>query len=161
VTVDGPSTRKMLKLAEQADRKKLKVAVGLMCRHCDARKELLKRIEDGQIGDINLLRCYRQHGPVGYAFSGPKPQAISHLIYQISAGSSVEYTFADGARMFLEGRTMEGCHQEFASYAHGSKGSAVISSNSHSPARCRTYKGQSMTSKDSPLWAFPGEEPNP
>src|SRR5439155_26220939 len=39
---------------------------------------------------------------------------------------SVEYTFADGTKFYLEGRNMSGCHQEFASYAHGTKGSAVI-----------------------------------
>src|SRR5262249_24737559 len=74
---------------------------------------------------------------------------------------SVEYTFADGAKMFLEGRTMSGCHQEFASYAHGTKGSAVISSNSHTPARCRTYKSQHMVKQDL-TWQFPPPpEPNP
>jgi predicted dehydrogenase len=73
---------------------------------------------------------------------------------------TVEYTFADGSKLMLEGRTMEGCHQEFASYAHGSKGSAVISTSSHSPARCRTYKGQKM-SKENLTWAFPQPEPNP
>src|SRR5437667_6410850 len=43
IAVDGPSTRKMLKLGEEAERKKLKVGVGLMCRHCAARHELYKR----------------------------------------------------------------------------------------------------------------------
>src|SRR5439155_6313163 len=37
VTVDGPSTRKMLKLGEDAEKRNLKVRVGLMCRHCAAR----------------------------------------------------------------------------------------------------------------------------
>ena len=46
---------------------------------------------------------------------------------------SVEYTFADGTKMFLEGRTMPGCHKEFASYAHGTRGSAVISTIGHTP----------------------------
>ena len=41
-TVDGPSTSKMLALAERSVRKNLKVGVGLMCRHCDARKALLE-----------------------------------------------------------------------------------------------------------------------
>ena len=63
-------------------------------------------------------------------------------------------------KMFLEGRNIDGCQQEFASYAHGSKGSAVISSNSHSPARCRIYKGQKFTRNDI-VWAFPQPEPNP
>ena len=53
---------------------------------------------------------------------------------------SVEYTFADGAKFFLEGRTMPGCHNEFASYAHGSRGSAVISISGHHPARCRIHR---------------------
>jgi hypothetical protein len=56
---------------------------------------------------------------------------------------------------------MPGCRQEFASYAHGTKGSAVISSNSHTPARCRTYKSQHINKKSDQIWAFGTEEPNP
>jgi predicted dehydrogenase len=212
VTVDGPSTRKMLALGEEAKKKNLKVGVGLMCRHCEAREELLKRINDGAIGDIVLLRAYRQTGPVGSALVEPKPDDISELHYQIrkfhgflwasggcysdflihnideccwmkgawpvqAKGSgarcyrenyidqnfdnySVEYTFDDGAKLLLEGRNIPSCTQEFASYAHGTKGSAVISSNSHSPARCRIYKGQKFTKKDL-VWAFPQPEANP
>ena len=75
---------------------------------------------------------------------------------------SVEYTFADGTKLFLEGRNIDGCHQEFASYAHGTKGSAVISSNSATrPARCRIYKGQNFDSADDIVWACPQPEPNP
>src|SRR5205823_6031072 len=58
ITVDGPSTRRMIALGEQAARNNLKVGVGLMCRLCDARKELVERIRDGQMGEINLLRAY-------------------------------------------------------------------------------------------------------
>jgi predicted dehydrogenase len=212
VTVDGPTTKKMLVLGEEARKKNLKVGVGLMCRHCEAREELFKRIKDGAIGDILLLRAYRQQRPVGSALVEPKPNDISELMYQIrkfhgflwaSGGCysdfnihnideccwmkdawpvqaqgtgartyrenyidqnfdtySVEYTFDDGAKLLLEGRNIPGCHQEFASYVHGSKGSAVISSNSHSPARCRIYKGQKFTKQDL-VWAFPQPEPNP
>ena len=59
VTVDGPTTRRMLELGEQSAQKNLKVGVGLMVRHCRARQELLKRIKDGQIGDIVAMRAYR------------------------------------------------------------------------------------------------------
>ena len=52
VTVDGPTTRKMLDLGEKSMKKNLKVGVGLMCRHCEARSELFDRIKDGEIGDI-------------------------------------------------------------------------------------------------------------
>src|SRR6202007_175536 len=47
VTVDGPTTKKMLALGEESVKKNLKVGVGLMCRHCDARKELFDRIKNG------------------------------------------------------------------------------------------------------------------
>jgi len=212
VTVDGPTTRRMIALGDEAAKKNLKVGVGLMCRHCDARGELFKRIQDGQIGDIVLLRAYRQTGPVGSALVEPKPEGISELMYQIkrfhgflwasggcysdflihnideccwmkdewptkASGTgartyrenyidqnfdtySVEYSFNDGAKMQLEGRNIDGCKQEFASYVHGTKGSAVISSSSHTPARCKIYKGQNMTKKDI-VWSAPQPEANP
>jgi predicted dehydrogenase len=212
VTVDGPSSRKMLALNEGAKKKNLKVGVGLMCRHCEAREELFQRIKDGQIGDIVMLRAYRQTSPVGSALTEPKPDDISELMYQIrkfhgflwasggcysdflihnideccwmkeawpvkASGSggrnyrgdyidqnfdtySVEYSFDDGAKLFLEGRNIPGCHQEFASFVHGTKGSAVISSNSHTPAKCRIYKGQKFAKSDI-VWAFPPPEQNP
>jgi predicted dehydrogenase len=213
ISVDGPSTRRMVALGEQAGRAGLKVGVGLMCRHCDARKELERRIRDGQIGDINLLRAYRMAGPTATAFSEPKPANISELLYQIqrfhsflwaSGGAfsdflihnideccwmkggwpvsakasggrhyrgnyidqnfdtySVEYTFADGAKLFLEGRTMNGCHNEFASYAHGSRGAAVISQSGHAPSRARIYRSQNLTNADDITWRAPRDEPNP
>jgi len=212
VTVDGPSTRKMLKLGEESVKKNLKVGVGLMCRHCDARTELHKRVKDGEIGDVILMRAYRMHGPLGSAFVGPKPAGTSsELLYQIrnfhaflwaSGGCysdfyihnideccwmkdawpvkaqgiggrhyrgdnvdqnfdhyAVEYTFADGAKLLLDGRNMGGCHDEFASYAHGSKGAAIISTAGHAPAKCRIYKGQNFTGE--PAWKFAAPEPNP
>jgi predicted dehydrogenase len=212
VTVDGPSTRKMLKLAEESQKRNLKVGVGLMCRHCAARHELFDRIKSGAIGDILLLQAYRMQGPEAKEYSPPKPPDISELMYQVkrfhsflwasggcfsdflihnideccwmkdawpvraqaSGGRhyrgnnidqnfdhySVEYTFADGAKLVLEGRNITGCHQQFASYARGAKGSAIISTSSHSPAKCRIYKGQNFKSDDL-VWRFPSQEPNP
>ncbi len=218
VTVDGPTSRRMFELAEEATRKNLKVGVGLMVRHCRGRRQLKERIASGEIGDLVALRAYRMHGPVGYAFSGPKPDDMSHLMYQIqrfhsflwaSGGLfsdfyihqideccwmkgewpvkahatggrhyrgdaidqnfdnySVEYTFADGSKFFFYGRTMDGCMDDFSSYAHGSSGVAVISDGSHTPGRVRTYKGQlvgNYRERNNPnlIWAFPQPEPNP
>ncbi len=73
---------------------------------------------------------------------------------------SVEYTFKDGSKLFLDGRTMPNCHSEFASYAHGTKGSAVISASGHSPAKCRIYSGQSMK-KEFETWKCQAKEPSP
>jgi predicted dehydrogenase len=73
---------------------------------------------------------------------------------------SVEYTFADGTKFFFIGRSQPGCHNEFASYAHGTKGAAIVSTASHTPGRVRLFKGHNLT-KDNLLWAFPQPEPNP
>ena len=72
----------------------------------------------------------------------------------------------------FDGRNMAGCRDEFASYAHGSKGSAVISTLGHTPGLTRIYKGQKMprvnSRKDLPLaedpnlaWSFPQPERSP
>jgi len=83
VTVDGPSTRKLLKLAEESVKKNLKVGVGLMSRHSRALQELADRIRNGEIGEIILMRGFRVHGPIGYFSSLPKPQDMSELLYQV------------------------------------------------------------------------------
>jgi predicted dehydrogenase len=213
ICVDAPTGRRMIELGKEAAKKNLKVGVGLMCRHCQARGELFDRIQNGEIGDLVLLRAYRMAGPTASGFSTRVPEGENELEYQIkrfhsflwaSGGGysdflihnidegcwmkngwpveakasggrhyrgdyidqnfdsySVEYTFDDGAKMYLEGRLIDNCHKEFATYAHGSKGSAVVSTAGHVPSRARIYKGQSMTRKDTPVWQFQGEEPNP
>jgi predicted dehydrogenase len=83
VTVDGPTSRRMLKLAEEATAKNLKVGVGLMSRHSRALEELAKRVHDGELGEIILQRGYRMHGPAGFFSSLPKPPGISDLLYQV------------------------------------------------------------------------------
>jgi predicted dehydrogenase len=81
VTVDGPTTRKMLKLAKESVKKNLKVGVGLMSRHSRALEELAKRVHDGQIGDLILQRGYRMGGRA--ATCGPAPDNMSELLYQV------------------------------------------------------------------------------
>lgn len=218
VTVDGPTTRKMIALSDEADKKNLKVGVGLMVRHCKGRQQLHDRIRQGQIGDISYLRAYRLGGSAGT--TGPKPKNMSEVLYQVqrfhsflwasgglfsdynihqideccwmkdawpvkahAAGGrhyrgnnvdqnfdnySIEYTFADGVKFFFIGRSQQGCHDEFASYAHGSKGSAIISTNVHTPGRVRIFKDQNVNLRDyksdNVAWSFsqPNEsEPNP
>src|SRR5437899_4075220 len=61
LTADGPTSRKMFKLGEEAKAKNLKVGVGLMSRHQRGFQELQKRIQQGEIGDVILLRGYRMH----------------------------------------------------------------------------------------------------
>jgi hypothetical protein len=83
---------------------------------------------------------------------------------------SVQYTYADGTRLFYDGRNMPNVHNEFASYVHGSKGSAVVTSNSHTPGHTRIYSGQSIPrwqqgqrepAPENLVWAFPQPERSP
>ncbi|WP_396625371.1 Gfo/Idh/MocA family protein [Luteitalea sp.] len=211
VTVDGPTTRKMFELADASVRKNLKVGVGLMCRHCDARRDLQQRVRDGQIGDIVSMRAYRMQRPGNNVFVKPDP-SMPEVMFQLrrfhaflwaSGGVfsdynihnideccmikeawpvkaqalgarhyrgdhvdqnldvySVEYTFPDGTTLHFDGRNLEGAYGEFASYAHGSRGVAVISTNRHTPARCRIYKGQ-VIDETKLAWAYPPEERSP
>jgi len=83
VTVDGPTSKRMLKLADDATARNLKVGVGLMSRHARPLQELSQRIRNGELGEIILMRGYRMHGPAGYFESPPKPADISDLDYQV------------------------------------------------------------------------------
>jgi len=55
---------------------------------------------------------------------------------------SVEYTFADGGKFIMDGRCMDGCREIYSSHAHGSKGSAMVSSAGDCGLPSLTYKGQ-------------------
>ncbi len=219
LTVDGPTSRRMLELADKASAKNLKVAVGLMSRHSRPMQELAKRIHDGQIGDITNMRAYRMTGPVATVFSEKWPGTPSELLWQISrfhsfiwaSGGifndayihvidhccwmknawpvkaqalggrnyrnspegkpyvdqnfdtySVEYIFDDGTRLFLDGRFMPGCAQIYNSFAHGTKGSAVISKFGDCGMPSSIYKGQKAT-KSKLVWEskVPADQTNP
>jgi myo-inositol 2-dehydrogenase/D-chiro-inositol 1-dehydrogenase len=58
VAVDGPGVRKFLAAAEEAKRKNLKVGVGLQRHHHAGHIEAVKRLQDGQIGDIVAMQAY-------------------------------------------------------------------------------------------------------
>ena len=203
---DAPGVRRLLKAAEASEKKPMKVAAGFMWRHSKARQEVIQRIHDGAIGDLNLLRIYRVHGP---HFCPRLPKGANELVFQIQhpfsfnwatggffvdwhchnidvacwakgswpvsaqgmggrcyseAGNlfdhySVEFTFADGAKLFAFSRHMNGCWNEYADYAHGTKGSAVLMTNLGT-ANPRIYKGQQMT-EENLVWKLGTGEPNP
>src|SRR5690606_21760503 len=161
--------------------------------------ELHSRIQDGEIGDILMMRGYRMHGPVASFRSLPKPAGISEVAYQIqrfhsfiwaSGGAysdfyihhidhlcwmknawpvkaqalggrhyklspegepyvdqnfdsyAVEYVFEDGARFLMDGRCMNGCKPIYSSYAHGTKGMAIVSKANACGAPSSTSRSQ-------------------
>ena len=64
---------------------------------------------------------------------------------------SVEYTFEDGAKMIFDGRCVNGTNPIYASYAHGSKGLAVVSKANDCGFPSSTFKGQNM-SRSNLIW---------
>jgi len=64
VAVDSPGIRRVLAAAELAKQKKLNVVVGLQRRYQTNYREVLKRIEDGKIGDIVSGQVYWNSGGV-------------------------------------------------------------------------------------------------
>jgi len=58
VAVDAPGVRRVLAAAEEAKKKNLKVGVGLQRHHQQVYIETIKRLQDGQIGDIHTARAY-------------------------------------------------------------------------------------------------------
>src|ERR1700678_822921 len=83
LTADGPTSKRMFRLGQEAQARNLKVGVGLMSRHNRAMQELANRVHDGEIGEIILQRGYRMHGLGGYFNSLPKPAGITDLLYQV------------------------------------------------------------------------------
>lgn len=204
--VDAPATRRVLKVAEEAEKKNLKVAAGFMWRHSKARQEVIQRIHDGAIGEVHTLRIYRVHGPV---HSPRLPAGTNELVFQLrhapcfnwtssgffidwhchnvdvacwakgawpvsaqamggrcypEAGNlfdhyTVEYTFADGAKLFAFARHMANCWSTYSDYAHGSKGSAVIMTSLGAPEP-KIYKSQRMVPEDV-VWSYDQPDCNP
>jgi predicted dehydrogenase len=72
---------------------------------------------------------------------------------------TVEFTFADGAKLFAFSRHMANCWNEYADFAHGSRGSAVLMASLNEP-KPRIYKSQQMVD-DQVVWKFDGADPNP
>lgn len=202
---DPPGVRRILRAGEEADRKGLKIAAGLMCRHSRNRQELIRRIREGELGDILMIRAYRMEaaGPLG-----PKPEAVSELEWQlrnftrflwVSGGLfaemdihqvdeicwikgvppvnahgvggrvansidcsqnldsfSAEWTFPDGTRAFDVVRYIPRCHDEFATFIHGTRKAAQFSGNIHA-ATVRIFKDQRME-RGNLEWEAPREE---
>ncbi|MFZ5832464.1 MAG: Gfo/Idh/MocA family protein [Planctomycetota bacterium] len=205
--VDSPAARRMLNSVAESEKKNLKVAAGFMWRHSRGREEVIERIHNGAIGDVNMLRIYRVHGPGGHC--GPLPEGENELLFQLkhplafnwtcggffvdwhchnvdvacwakdawpisaqamggrcyaSAANNfdhytIEYTFADGAKLFAFSRHMANCWQTYSDYAHGSRGSARIMAALGQP-KPKIYKSQSMTD-DQVTWEYLENEPNP
>jgi predicted dehydrogenase len=198
--VDGPGIRRVLKAGEEATKKNLKVAGGLMSRHYKPLEDAVQQIHDGAIGKVVTCWAYREHGPVGFRGKVPGESELAHQIRNYSCftwlnGSflldwlihnldvccwckdawpvsaqgqggrqvrdkndqlfdhyAVEYRFADGTRMFAQGRHMAGCWGFFGDHIHGASGCAELGEGIKNP---RIWNGHEQ-SDENQIWKYEG-----
>ncbi len=90
--VDAPGVRRVLKTGEEATKRNLKVAGGLMSRHYKPLEQIVEQIHQGAIGDVITCWAYRVHGPVGYQPKAPGWSEMEHQIRNYSC-----YTWVNGS----------------------------------------------------------------
>ena len=205
---DPGGTKEILRLGEEARKKDLKISCGLMCRHSYSRQALIRKIRDGALGQVQLIRAYRMDPG---ARMGPFQGGESELLWQIrrpyffvwvssawfiemmihqvdeccwikdawpmSAEGlggcepnstdcsqnlhtyAIEYTFPDGTKALVNSRNQPSCHNEFATWVHGTKCAAQFSGNVHAPT-VQTYNDQ-RCGKDNIAWRPESEKMSP
>ncbi len=87
------------------------------------------------------------------------PEGVTYVDQNLDT-YAVEYTYADGTKFLFDGRCITGCWDHYASYLHGSKGSAIASASGDCGLPSRIFKSQQMRRPDL-LWESkvpPGQE---
>jgi predicted dehydrogenase len=72
---------------------------------------------------------------------------------------AIEYTFPDGTKALVNSRNQSSCHDEFATFVHGTKCAAQFSGNVHAPT-VQIGRDQRVT-KDSVVWRPENEKISP
>jgi myo-inositol 2-dehydrogenase/D-chiro-inositol 1-dehydrogenase len=80
VAVDAPGVRLVLAVNEEAKKKGLKVGVGLQRRYQTGTRENIRRIREGEIGDILFMRCYWEMGEL---WMMPRQPGQTEMEYQM------------------------------------------------------------------------------
>jgi len=178
LATDAPGVRQILAANQVAKQKNLKVGVGLQRHHQPEYLETVKRIQDGAIGKLVLLRCYWNTG--NPAKKPPQREGLTEMQYQlrdwyfftwlsgdhiceqhihnidvcnwimnahpveangmggrqVRTGKDfghifdhhfVEFTYADGTKMYSQCRQIPGCWNSVTEHAHGTGGYANVS----------------------------------
>ncbi len=177
VATDATGIRRFLAANEEAKKKNLKVGIGLQRHHHAVYEETMKRLKDGAIGDIELMRVYWNSAVGGGC--GPRAAGMTEMEFQfrnkyfftwldgdhiveqhvhnidiaqwlrdehpVSAQGQggrmfrngrehgeifdhhfVEFTYADGTKMFSQCRHVPGCWNSVSEHILGSKGKAEV-----------------------------------
>jgi len=80
---DPGGLHKLLAAGEEAEKKGVKIAAGVQCRHSPARQALIDKIRDGAMGDIPLIRANRLGGT---GWMKPQGEKSNDLMSQLQFG---------------------------------------------------------------------------
>ncbi len=94
---DPGGLHRLLRAGEMAEKKNLKIAAGLQCRHSPARQALIEKIRNGEMGDIPLIRANRLGGAGWLGNQGENANKLAsqlqfgriHLLY-VGSGHMVD-----------------------------------------------------------------------
>lgn len=95
---DPGSLHRLIKAGEAAEKKNLKIACGLMCRHSSARQAMIEKIRGGALGEVMMVRAYRMDS--GY-FMPPFSKQENELLWQLSPGHPYQFLWSSGG-VFIE-----------------------------------------------------------
>jgi predicted dehydrogenase len=95
---DPGGLNRLVSAGEEAEKKGVKIAAGLQCRHSPARQALIEKIREGAMGDITLIRANRLGGAGWMRSQGDSSNDLmSQLqfgrihLYWVGSGHMVDY----------------------------------------------------------------------
>lgn len=80
LATDAPGLRRIVAANEEAKKKKLAVAVGHHLRHEVKHREIIQRIHDGAIGDLQYMRIYFNTGAIWVRPRRPGQTEMQHQV---------------------------------------------------------------------------------
>ncbi len=90
---DPGGLHRMLRAGEEAERKGVKIAAGLHCRHSPARAQLIDQIRDGAMGEIPFIRANRLGGG---GWLKPQGESATDFMSQLQFGRSQLFWIGSG-----------------------------------------------------------------
>ncbi|HEY3324651.1 MAG TPA: Gfo/Idh/MocA family oxidoreductase [Planctomycetota bacterium] len=91
VAVDGPGVRSVIASCKLAEEKKLSVVSGLCWRYDKPKAETLKRVQDGALGEMQVMQCTYN---TGFLWSRPRQKDWSDMEFQMR--NWLYYTWLSG-----------------------------------------------------------------
>jgi predicted dehydrogenase len=97
MATDAPGVRSVLESVEQAKKKNLALVAGFCWRYDFARRELFKRVLDGQIGEIRTIYATYYTGPVKpMPAPSERPAGMSDVEWQVKNWYNFVWLCGDG-----------------------------------------------------------------